>query len=70
MIRRSLLVVGVLILAVVGCNSGSANPSPASVTNLTVGLGYIPSVQFAPFYRAQQQGYYRNQLFMGAQYTF
>ena len=25
---------------------------------LTVGLGYIPSVQFAPFYLAQQQGWY------------
>ena len=30
------------------------------VTKLTVGLGYIPSVQFAQFYRAQQQGYYRD----------
>jgi NitT/TauT family transport system substrate-binding protein len=26
--------------------------------DLVVGLGYIPSVQFAPFYLAQQQGYY------------
>jgi NitT/TauT family transport system substrate-binding protein len=25
---------------------------------LTVGLGFIPSVQFAPFYLAQQEGYY------------
>jgi NitT/TauT family transport system substrate-binding protein len=33
---------------------------PASVepTALTVGLGFIPSVQFAPFYLADQQGYY------------
>ena len=27
---------------------------------LTVGLGYIPSVQFAQFYRADKQGYYRD----------
>jgi len=27
---------------------------------LTVGLGYIPSVQFAQFYLAQQAGYYRD----------
>jgi NitT/TauT family transport system substrate-binding protein len=27
---------------------------------LTVGLGYTPSVQFAQFYRAQQEGYYRD----------
>jgi NitT/TauT family transport system substrate-binding protein len=36
----------------------SAGPSAAPV-KLTVGLGYIPSVQFAPFYLAQQAGYYR-----------
>lgn len=38
-----------------------AGPSPvASVepVKLTVGLGYIPSVQFAPFYLAQQEGWY------------
>jgi NitT/TauT family transport system substrate-binding protein len=29
-------------------------------TSLKVGLGYIPSVQFAPFYLAQQNGYYRD----------
>ncbi|HET9681560.1 MAG TPA: ABC transporter substrate-binding protein [Candidatus Limnocylindrales bacterium] len=38
-----------------GAPSGSA---PTSVVPLTVGLGYIPSVQFAPFYYAQQQGLY------------
>ena len=37
-----------------------ATPTPSIVTKLTVGLGYIPSVQFAQFYRAQQQGYYRD----------
>ena len=35
----------------------SAEPSPEPVA-LTVGLGFIPSVQFAPFYRADQAGYY------------
>ena len=34
---------------------GSAGP-----VDLTVGLGYIPSVQFAPFYLAKQQGYYED----------
>ena len=33
-------------------------PSRMPPTRLVVGLGYIPSVQFAPFYRAQQAGYY------------
>lgn len=35
----------------------SVAPS-AEPVKLTVGLGYIPSVQFAPFYLAQQAGYY------------
>ncbi|HEX8025511.1 MAG TPA: ABC transporter substrate-binding protein [Candidatus Limnocylindrales bacterium] len=46
-----------------GCADGapcaSVGPStPASQTSLTVGLGYIPSVQFAPFYLALSKGYY------------
>jgi putative riboflavin transport system substrate-binding protein len=39
--------------------SDAASPTPAaSPVALTVGLGYIPSVQFAPFYLADQAGYY------------
>jgi ABC-type nitrate/sulfonate/bicarbonate transport system substrate-binding protein len=39
---------------------GTSGPTPtAGPTKLTVGLGYIASVQFAQFYRAQNQGYYR-----------
>ena len=37
----------------------TASPSqPSEPVPLTVGLGYIPSVQFAQFYLAQQAGYY------------
>ena len=41
---------------------GAPTPSPTPVTpvKLTVGLGYIPSVQFAQFYLADQAGYYRD----------
>lgn len=52
-------------LAVAACSSGTtAAPSTggpsaaAGGTPLNVGLGYIPSVQFAAFYRADQAGYY------------
>lgn len=37
----------------------SAAPTPPP-TRLVVGLGYIPSVQFAPYYLADQRGYYRD----------
>ena len=44
-----------------GASEPGASPSPQGSivpVDLTVGLGYIPSVQFAPFYLAEQQGYY------------
>src|SRR5262245_30815083 len=38
---------------------GSGEPGGSvATTHLVVGLGYIPSVQFAQFYLAQQAGYY------------
>jgi NitT/TauT family transport system substrate-binding protein len=51
---------------------GSAAPSVSSApsgppTKLTVGLGFIPSVQFAQFYLADQAGYYRDE---GLEVTF
>ncbi len=64
--RPLLLVVSVAVL-VVGCGSPTTTPSPSGPTpaptqrplaKFTVGLGYIPSVQFAQFYRAKLQGYY------------
>ena len=61
--RRTVPVLGlVLALAAAACNLGSTAPSPSSAVRqaLTVGLGYIPSVQFAPFYLADQAGYYRD----------
>jgi NitT/TauT family transport system substrate-binding protein len=62
-LRRSVPVVAlVALLALAGCGTGSATfvPTPPGTTTLTVGLGYIPNVQFAPFYLAQQNGYYRD----------
>ena len=38
-------------------SGGGAEPSQEPVA-IRVGLGYIPSVQFAPFYLAEQAGYY------------
>ena len=63
---RPFAALAALALIVVGCGSATPTPSPATPTPssapvaLTVGLGYIPSVQFAQFYLADQAGYYRN----------
>ena len=69
MSRRTLAAIVALALTIAACGPSGTGGSPrptngppgdptAPFTNLTVGLGYIPSVQFAPFYFAQQRGYY------------
>src|SRR5437867_7291527 len=35
-----------------------SSPSPSGLQKVTLMLGYQPDVQFAPFYLAQQAGYY------------
>jgi NitT/TauT family transport system substrate-binding protein len=42
----------------IGAVTGLAQSDDADRTQLTVGLGFIPSVQFAQFYLAEQAGYY------------
>ena len=60
-----------LILALTGCTAPpallTAPPAPDQLTPVTLGLGYIPSVQFAQFYLADQAGYYRD---AGLEVTF
>jgi NitT/TauT family transport system substrate-binding protein len=60
-IRRSAVLVSILVGAalVAACGGAPASTAPGR-TALSVGLGYIPSVQFAPFYLADQAGYYRD----------
>jgi len=60
--RILVVLLGSLALVAAGCTS-TASPTPSASASvapvkLTVGLGYIPGVQFAPFYLAQQSGAY------------
>src|SRR5437867_5712158 len=52
-----------LVLTTAACGSTtttSGSTSPAALTKVSIGLGYIPDIQFAPFYVAQSKGYYRD----------
>ena len=56
--RTTALTLALLASLVVGACGGGAVASTSGRTSLSVGLGYIPSVQFAPFYLADQRGDY------------
>jgi NitT/TauT family transport system substrate-binding protein len=58
----SLLVLVSILVAACGnttpaSTSGSKNGPP---TNVSIGLGYIPDIQFAPFYMPVSKGYYKD----------
>ncbi len=55
----------VFVLLLSACESGSQTTGTIATTtttqaSLSIGLGYIPDIQFAPFYVAQSKGYYRD----------
>lgn len=57
----SRLLIPVLALILVACQQPTASSSPSAVAELrpvTLLLGFRPDVQFAPFYVAQQEGFY------------
>jgi NitT/TauT family transport system substrate-binding protein len=50
-----------LTSALAGCGEAAASstlPASDAITPLTVGLTYVPNIQFAPFYVAEKLGYY------------
>jgi NitT/TauT family transport system substrate-binding protein len=71
---RYQFVVGLMVLVLLaGCVPAPAAPStpgsggtdqvqepPKPLTKITLAMGYIPSVQFAPFYVAQERGYFND----------
>ena len=67
MLKRELLLV-LLAGLLVAC-SGAASPAPSgeALRTVTLPVGYIPNVQFAPLYVAVEKGYFRQQ---GLEVTF
>lgn len=49
----------VAVSALAGCGATPTTGSDSNLTPLTVGLTYVPNIQFAPFYVAQALGYYK-----------
>jgi len=57
---RKIALAGIVFVAVlVACTPG-ASKTPQSLTTVQLPMGYIPNIQFAPFYVAAEKGYYRD----------
>src|SRR5258708_6152397 len=55
----SLLLVSLLLTACGSAGSLATSGTPGSLTNVSIGLGYIQDIQFAPFYVAVNKGFYK-----------
>lgn len=56
--RRAVLTAALAGITLAGCAKVAPAPAPGSpgVVKATIGLTYIPNIQFAPFYVAQEEG--------------
>jgi NitT/TauT family transport system substrate-binding protein len=63
MFRRNLTLLLILAFFLAGCAApaaGSATQGEKSLTHIRLPMGYIPNVQYAPFYVADAKGYFED----------
>ncbi len=58
MTRKLFLYAMLAALLLAGCSTAPASPTSAELTKIRLPMGYIPNVQFAPFYMAADKGYF------------
>jgi NitT/TauT family transport system substrate-binding protein len=61
MLRKIIFVCLSFILLFTGCSSKENTPQATELTKIRLPMGYIPSVQYAPFYVAAENGYYADE---------
>ena len=59
MLKKIILIVSGLVLILSGCGRPNPATNTGAVTKIRLPMGYIPNIQFAPFYVAVEKGYFR-----------
>lgn len=60
--KKMLVVLFVLLLGLSACSGGSVpEENGQELTKIRLPMGFIPNIQFAPYYAAVDQGYFREQ---------
>jgi NitT/TauT family transport system substrate-binding protein len=60
MFRKLVLITLGLVLALSACASSTSTNEAGKLTHIRLPMGYIPNIQFAPFYVAVEKGYFRD----------
>lgn len=60
MLKKSVLIMLGVALILSGCASSGSTNEPGEVTRIRLPMGYIPNIQYAPFYVAVEKGYFKD----------
>src|SRR5919198_2472091 len=60
MFRKFVLITLGIALALSSCSNLTSKNGTGTLTHIRLPMGYIPNIQFAPFYVAIQKGYFRD----------
>src|SRR5512132_3114186 len=60
MFRKIVLIMLGMALILSGCASPASTNEAGTLTKIRLPMGYVPNIQFAPFYVAIQKGYFRD----------
>jgi NitT/TauT family transport system substrate-binding protein len=59
MLKKLILITLGIVLALSACSNSISTNGSAELTKIRLPMGYIPNIQFAPFYVAIQKGYFQ-----------
>ena len=60
MIRKLILIMLGAVLVISGCANSQSTDEVGALTHIRLPMGYIPNIQYAPFYVAVEKGYFKD----------